>query len=31
MPYEYLLEENLSGDFWMVRVEEENPAAKKKK
>ena len=31
MPYAYLLEENLSDDFWTVRVVEENPATGKKK
>lgn len=31
MPYDYLLEENLSDDFWTIRLIEENPATKKKK
>ena len=31
MPYDYLLEENLSDDFWTLRVVEENPVLKKKK
>ena len=30
MPYEYLLNENLSDDFWTIRLVEENPAVKKK-
>jgi C1A family cysteine protease len=29
MPYDYLLDENLSDDFWTVRIVEINPAAKK--
>ncbi len=28
MPYDYLLNENLSDDFWTIRLVEENPAAK---
>ena len=28
MPFDYLLEENLSDDFWTIRVVEENPAMK---
>lgn len=31
MPYDYLLDGNLSDDFWTIRVVELNPAAKKKK
>lgn len=31
MPYDYLLEENLSDDFWTVRVVEENVVLKRKK
>jgi C1A family cysteine protease len=31
MPFDYLLEENLSDDFWTVRVVEESPTVKKKK
>lgn len=31
MPYNYLLEENLSDDFWTIRIVEENPALKRKK
>jgi C1A family cysteine protease len=30
MPYDYLLNENLSDDFWTVRLIEANPAIKKK-
>ena len=30
MPYDYLLEENLSDDFWTIRVVEEAAAKKKK-
>ncbi len=30
MPYNYLLDENLSDDFWMIKVVEDNAAAKKK-
>ncbi|MEI8006048.1 MAG: C1 family peptidase [Bacteroidota bacterium] len=30
MPYDYLLNENLSDDFWTVRLIEENPAIEKK-
>ncbi len=30
MPYNYLLNENLSDDFWTIRLVEENPAIKKK-
>ena len=30
MPYEYLLNENLSDDFWTIRLVEENPVLKKK-
>ena len=30
MPYDYLLDENLSDDFWTIRIVEENPALKKK-
>ncbi len=30
MPYEYLMNENLSDDFWTVRVVEENRIVKKK-
>ena len=30
MPYDYLLNENLSDDFWTIRLVEENPAIKKK-
>jgi len=30
MPYEYLLNENLSDDFWTIRLVEENPAIKRK-
>ncbi|MCX6280827.1 MAG: C1 family peptidase, partial [Bacteroidetes bacterium] len=26
MPYEYLLNENLSDDFWTIRLVEENPS-----
>jgi len=29
MPYDYLLEENLSDDFWTIRLVEDNPAVKK--
>jgi len=29
MPYDYLLDENLSDDFWTIRIVEENPALKK--
>jgi len=29
MPYDYLLEENLSDDFWTIRVVEVIPTAKK--
>jgi len=29
IPYDYLLEENLSDDFWTIRMIEENPAMKK--
>ncbi len=29
MPYDYLLSENLSDDFWTIRVVEVNPALKK--
>jgi len=29
MPYEYLLDENLSDDFWTIRIVEDNPALKK--
>jgi C1A family cysteine protease len=28
MPYDYLLNENLSDDFWTIRLVEENPAVK---
>ena len=31
MPYEYLEDENLSDDFWTIRLVEVNPSAKKKK
>lgn len=31
MPFEYLTEENLSDDFWTIRMVELNPAKKKKK
>lgn len=31
MPYDYLMNENLSDDFWTIRVVELNPAIKKKK
>jgi len=31
MPYDYLMNENLSDDFWTIRVVELNPATKKKK
>ncbi|GHM99771.1 peptidase C1 [Cytophagales bacterium WSM2-2] len=31
MPFEYLLNENLSDDFWTIRLVEDNPAAKKMK
>ncbi len=31
MPYDYLLNENLSDDFWTIRLIEDNPALKKKK
>jgi C1A family cysteine protease len=30
MPYDYLMNENLSDDFWTIRVIELNPATKKK-
>jgi len=30
MPYDYLLQENLSDDFWTIRVVEDAPAIKKK-
>lgn len=29
MPYDYLLDENLSDDFWTIRIVEENPALRK--
>ncbi len=29
MPYDYLLNENLSDDFWTIRLVEENPAIQK--
>jgi C1A family cysteine protease len=29
MPYEYLLHEQLSNDFWMILLVEENPVSKK--
>jgi hypothetical protein len=28
MPYDYLLDGNLSDDFWTIRIVEENPAIK---
>ncbi len=31
MPYDYLLNENLSDDFWTIRLIEDSPALKKKK
>ena len=31
MPYDYLMDENLSDDFWTIRIVEDNPAAKKNK
>ena len=31
MPYDYLTEENLSDDFWTIRIVEDNPALKKSK
>jgi len=31
MPYDYLLNENLSDDFWTIRLVEENPALQKNK
>jgi C1A family cysteine protease len=31
MPYDYLLSENLSDDFWTIRVVEVAPIAQKKK
>jgi C1A family cysteine protease len=31
MPFDYLMEENLSDDFWTIRVVEISPATKKKK
>lgn len=31
MPYDYLMNENLSDDFWTIRVVEVNPLTKKKK
>jgi C1A family cysteine protease len=31
IPYDYLLNENLSDDFWTIRIVEENPALKKRK
>lgn len=30
MPYDYLMDESLSDDFWTIRMVEENAAAKKK-
>ncbi|MDP4262147.1 MAG: C1 family peptidase [Bacteroidota bacterium] len=30
MPYDYLMDGNLSDDFWTIRIVEENPAVKKK-
>jgi len=31
MPYDYLLNDNLSDDFWTIRIVEENPAIRKPK
>ncbi len=31
MPYEYLLDGNLSDDFWTIRLVEDDPALKRKK